>query len=71
MAIECAPWMRPTNLTGHANTASATSGTRVTPTFRQTNNAVPQTPVSTVNLTFTATNGGWIMQVVALKAATQ
>ena len=29
-------------------------GTPVTPAFKQTNNAVPQTPVSTVNVTFTA-----------------
>ena len=58
-----------TNLSGYSNTASATTatgGTPVTPTFKQTNNAVPQTPVSTVNVTFTAAQSAGSLNVVAI-----
>ncbi len=57
------------NLGPYSNTASATTaagGTPVTPAFKQTNNAVPQTPVSTVNVTFTAAQSAGDLNVVAI-----
>ena len=57
-----------TNLSPYSNTASATTtagGTPVTPAFKQTNNAVPQTPQSTVNVTFTAAQSAGGLNVVA------
>ncbi len=58
-----------TNLSPYSNTASATTsagGTPVTPAFKQTNNAVPQTPQSTVSVTFTAAQSAGGLNVVAV-----
>ena len=56
-----------TNLSGYSNTASATTTTDgSSPTFRQTNNAVPQSPVSTVSVTFTAAQSAGNLNVVAI-----
>ena len=57
------------NLSPYSNTATATTaagGTPVTPAFKQTNNAVPQTPQTTVNVTFTAAQSAGGLNVVAV-----
>ncbi len=56
------------NLSGYSNTATATtpSGTPATITFKQINSAVPQTPQTTVNVSFGAAQSAGSLNVVAV-----